>query len=154
MTLDGIRDDGGIRREWRHVAAWTLFIVVMTSVPISAGGVLERPFLLDGFLEADKLVHLGLYGVLGWLVVRAVDAEGPAAPAHVAAALAAALAFAAVDEWHQTWIPSRSPQLVDWLADVAGLTVGATVRRARSGADEEGSEGEEHEREHARGTRE
>lgn len=149
MTLDGILD-GDTRREWRQVGAWILFILVMTSVPLPGGGVLERPFLLDGLLAPDKLVHLGLYGVLGWLVVRAVDAGEPAAPMAVAGALAAAVVFAALDEWHQTWIPSRSPQLVDWLADVAGLTVGTTVRRARNRDASEASE--DHELEHAEGT--
>lgn len=149
MTLDGILQVG-TRREWRQVGAWVLFILAMTSIPLPGGGVLERPFLLDGFLAADKLVHLGLYGVLGWLVIRAVDAGEPARTAAVAGALAAAVVFAALDEWHQTWLPSRSPQLVDWMADVAGLTVGATVRRVRNGSAGEASE--EHEREHGEGT--
>lgn len=149
MTLDGIRE-GGTRREWRQVGAWVLFILAMTSIPLPGGGVLERPFLLDGFLAPDTLVHLGLYGVLGWLVVRAVDAREPAGPAALAGALAAAVVFAALDEWHQAWIPSRSPQLVDWMADVAGVTAGATARRTRNGGGAETSE--EHEREHAEGT--
>lgn len=130
-----------MRREWRHAAWWAVLIVTATSVPLPGGGVLERPFLLDGFLQADKLVHLGLYGVFGWLVVRALDAGGAARWTGLAGALTLVLAFAALDEWHQAWIPSRSPQVVDWMADAVGILVGGTARRIRSAPDGGGGSG-------------
>lgn len=122
-----------MRREWRHAAAWSAVIVVATSVPLPGEGVLDRPFLLDGFLRPDKLVHFAMYGVLGWLVIRALGAgEGGARLGSFAGALVLMLAFAALDEWHQAWIPSRSPQVVDWMADAVGAIAGATTRMIRS----------------------
>lgn len=128
------------------MAGWVLFILAATSVPLPGGGVLEGPLFLDGLLPADRVAHLGMYAVLGWLVVRALDAEGPSAVPTVLGGLLAAAVFAALDEWHQAWIPSRSPQAVDWLADVAGLAVGAGVRRLRTRRSGYGSGEDEQER--------
>jgi VanZ family protein len=32
--------------------------------------------------------------------------------------------FGALDEWHQQFIPGRSMDLFDWLADFSGATIG------------------------------
>lgn len=118
------------RREWILAGGWALFILVATSVPLPGGSLLDRPILLFGFLEADKVAHATMYGVLGWLTVGALDATVRVPPTRrLLGGLAAAAAFAAFDEWHQSWIPSRSPELVDWAADAAGLAVGAAARR-------------------------
>jgi len=50
-----------------------------------------------------------------------------AAVAVVWAAIFAAL-LGAVDEFHQQWIPGRSMDLLDWAADFAGGTAGASAR--------------------------
>jgi VanZ family protein len=35
--------------------------------------------------------------------------------------------FGALDEWHQQFIPGRSMELFDWMADLTGATIGTVV---------------------------
>lgn len=106
------------RGSWRAVAAWAGLILVATTVPLTdVAARLPVPLL-------DKLVHGGLYMVLGWLVGAALCAAGRRSTgAWVGAALALAL-FGLLDEVHQRWVPGRVASLDDWAADVIGATIG------------------------------
>ena len=104
-----------MRTRWLPVAVWAGVILAGTSfpnvpAPATAG--------------SDKLVHLGMYAVLGVLALRAVAWESGATPRTIVLTLAAIGVFAAADEWHQRFIPTRSPDPADWVADVAGATLG------------------------------
>lgn len=87
----------------------------------------------------DKLVHLGLYGVLGALSTQAMmqGQERPGTRALATVILGVSL-FGAIDELHQKFIPGRTADPRDWLADSAGataaslLTAAALARRERS----------------------
>lgn len=108
-------------RRWLPGIAWGVVILVITSVPgsaIPAGP--EIPGL-------DKVVHGTMYGVLGFLVGNALLRERVAAWVLAGGVIAV---MAAGDEWHQEWIPGRSAETLDWVADVAGATVGLTLSRA------------------------
>lgn len=90
----------------------------MTSLPGSA-----LPSL-SPFAGADKVVHASMYAVLGALIARAIAQEGGRVfvlPLVVIALLGAG------DEWHQMFIPGRSADVRDWLADVAGAIAGLTI---------------------------
>lgn len=92
---------------------------------ILAGTSLPSSQLPDsGVPHVDKAMHLALYAVLGALVARAL-ARGrtrrPTAGAMIAAVVALAI-FAALDEWHQQWVPGRSADALDWCADMIGGT--------------------------------
>ena len=99
---------------WIPVALWAGVILTGTSVP----GVPE-----PGVPGLDKVAHFAMYAVLGLLTARAIRG-GVARPRAFLVALAAIAVFAAVDEWHQRLIPSRSAEVADWFADVSGATVG------------------------------
>ena len=77
----------------------------------------------------DKQGHsIGYFG-LAVTVSRAV-AGGLAAGATLRVAAAAwtiATAYAATDEWHQSFVPGRSADVHDWYADTAGALVGASA---------------------------
>lgn len=107
-------------RRWAPVMLWGAIILVATSLP---GAALPNVSDIPG---VDKVVHGALYGVLGALVARAIGAKSGSA--WLAAGVVVAL-FAAVDEWHQQWIPGRSAEAFDWVADVAGATFGASLSR-------------------------
>jgi VanZ family protein len=72
----------------------------------------------------DKVLHAGAYAVFGLFCLRATHGGirrlrgGP-----TAWALALGLAYAAFDEWHQSWVPGRMPSLGDWIADLVGLGI-------------------------------
>lgn len=109
------------RSAWWAALAWAAVILLATSIP---GRDLPR-----SFPGADKLVHLALYAPLGLLVGRARRRPGRRVARAAATALwAGGLAlFAAVDEWHQDFIPGRSSDRIDWLADVVASTAGLLV---------------------------
>ncbi|MEP7066072.1 MAG: VanZ family protein [Gemmatimonadota bacterium] len=116
-------------QRWLPPLLWAALIVILTSIP---GSRLPIP----PFRNFDKVVHLTIYGVLGWLAACAW-AEGSRLPAAAIAVIALISCFGALDEWHQQFIPLRSTDLLDWAADTTGATIGVTVamvastRRAR-----------------------
>lgn len=78
-----------------------------------------------GIPHVDKVVHVLLYAVLGLLVARALRPADPSRRPALGALLVALVAvalFAALDEWHQQWVPGRSTDVLDWYADLAGGT--------------------------------
>ncbi len=98
------------------LAGWVALTLTLTSIP--------NPEFGPSFPGADKVAHFGFYGVAGFLFVlwrREIGAG--AAVAVVWAAIFAAL-LGAVDEFHQQWIPGRSMEFLDWVADFAGGTSG------------------------------
>ena len=98
------------------LAGWVALTLTLTSIP--------NPEFASSFPGADKIAHFGFYGVAGFLFVlwRREIGTG-SAMAVVWAAIFAAL-LGAVDEFHQQWIPGRSMELLDWVADFAGGTAG------------------------------
>jgi VanZ family protein len=80
------------------------------------------PRVPDWLEVGDRLAHAGLYAVLGvGLGYGRVRAAGP--PPHLVLILVGAL-YGATDEWHQAFVRGRSPDWVDWLADVTGVLLG------------------------------
>jgi VanZ family protein len=63
----------------------------------------------------DKFGHFGVYGLLGTLVCRL----GRGWRATLASLLVVA-AYGASDEWHQSFVPGRSSEFADWIADTTG----------------------------------
>lgn len=79
-----------------------------------------------------KAGHLGEYAVLAWLLWRLLRKTSPNEPrpwnwreAGVAVLLAAL--YAATDEWHQSFVPSREGSVVDVLLDTCGASLGMLV---------------------------
>jgi VanZ family protein len=65
-------------------------------------------------LVGRKGVHMAEYGLLWFLWARAVGRRP---------ALAIALAYAASDEWHQTFVHGRHGSPVDWVIDSTGIAI-------------------------------
>jgi VanZ family protein len=78
---------------------------------------------------SDKLAHATGYGLLGGLVARAM-AGGFPAPIGVSSAIASlaiSILYGASDEWHQRFVPGRTADLRDLLADAIGAAVAVGV---------------------------
>src|SRR5262245_53661714 len=63
----------------------------------------------------DKFGHFGVYGLLGTLVCRL----GRGGRTAILSLLVVA-AYGASDEWHQSFVPGRSSDVMDWIADSTG----------------------------------
>jgi VanZ family protein len=78
----------------------------------------------------DKLAHFGAYAVLGVLLAWAAVASRWS----IAWPVLIGLAYAASDEIHQYFVPGRSSDAGDWLADALGVGAGCLlVYRVLSG---------------------
>jgi VanZ family protein len=96
-----------------------------------------QPDLSSGLGTADlvlrKLAHMTEYGVLWFLWLRALG--GGEGRRVVLAAACIAVAYAATDEFHQTFVDGRHGTPVDVLIDATGITIAWAIWRARRGSD-------------------
>ncbi len=95
----------------------------LSSLP---GGQLAPAFAVP---HLDKLAHGMMYAllVLSFHPGRRARLQPPE---WLPLATVTALVFAASDELHQAWVPERSPQVLDWVADAIGaLGAGWACRR-------------------------
>lgn len=81
------------------------------------------------FPGADKIAHLLVYAVLSGTVIYAFSAETRRRRRGVVliAALLVPILFGLSDEYHQSWIPGRTSEFLDLVADAAGGLVAAFV---------------------------
>ncbi len=75
------------------------------------------------FEFGDKVVHFIAYFILGCAILFALIPNINGKPKKYIAILTVIIGaiYAASDEFHQSFVPGRSVELFDWLADVAGL---------------------------------
>ena len=84
----------------------------------------EVPLVPRLFVGADKLIHAAVYATLCGLLLWAAQAVN-AGVAFVWVAITAL--YGASDEIHQIWVPQRSSDVLDWLADAAGAVLAAAA---------------------------
>ena len=73
----------------------------------------------------DKSIHFVEYGVLAALFCRAFRFEGFRLPVAVLVAAIATSLYGVSDEWHQAYVPMRSSDVHDWIADTIGAGIAA-----------------------------
>lgn len=99
---------------WGPPAFWCALIFVFSGIPDLNSG-LEQDFLLR------KLAHGLEYAVLMVLWLRASDGTFGRPPWRLAAACLFCALYAASDEFHQSFVPGRSGNAVDWVIDLVGV---------------------------------
>jgi VanZ family protein len=106
---------GAFLRYWLPLIVYVSLIFVLSAQPN-----LHPPL---HFQNSDKLMHFGEYGVLGILLFRLVRSRSWGRRRDVAAlaVLLAGMAIGVADERFQAFIPGRSCDLFDWLADSLGV---------------------------------
>lgn len=102
-------------RRWLAPGLWAILVVVSSSVPLPP--IAAPP-------GTDKGVHVILYLVLGYLAGRALLRGKTARVWHLLVLVLGLLAFGALDEVHQLWVPGRTADTTDWAADAVGSVVG------------------------------
>jgi VanZ family protein len=85
------------------------------------------PLLDPLWLSEDKLLHGAGYALLGALVAGALQRPGTSAVRVALLAAALVAGFAATDELHQAFVPGRSGDVRDWVADAIGALAGAAA---------------------------
>lgn len=112
-----------IRGQWlsaeRRAWLWPVVIAVLIFTASSRSSVAGPKIP-----HFDKAVHFSVYGLLGTLACRAISGRRGAWWA-----LAAVSAYGATDELHQHFVPGRSTELADWVADTAGAAIAILMYR-------------------------
>ncbi|NCD34588.1 MAG: VanZ family protein [Spartobacteria bacterium] len=73
------------------------------------------------FPHLDKLVHMGIFGVLCLLILWPLYGHHHLSLGRaMLLALLMTSAYGALDEFHQSFTPHRSVEYLDWLADTVG----------------------------------
>ena len=105
---------------WGPAALWAAVLFLLSELQGGDDGLL-------GVLPAgaDKLVHLGLYLILGLLLAWGKTRTGFAGPAILLLIMGAG--YGALDEWHQSFVPGRDASVGDWVADSAGVMLGLVL---------------------------
>jgi VanZ family protein len=98
---------------WLPVFAWAAVIFAFSSIPSLSTGLGTWDTVLR------KGAHIVEYAILGALLYRALERE--------ALALAAGIAYAATDEFHQRFVHGRHSSPVDVAIDAVGLALGMLV---------------------------
>jgi VanZ family protein len=76
---------------------------------------------------SDKLGHLVEYAGLAALVTLGLGGAGAGAWTGALWAVVIGSAYGLTDEIHQAFVPNRSADVVDWVADTAGAALGAAL---------------------------
>jgi VanZ family protein len=103
---------------WLPLIAYCALIVIQSHYP-APESIPRLPFF-------DKLLHIGGYGLLGLLFCRAYQSRWPAASGRALArsAVLSATLFGLSDEIHQSFVPYRTAEAWDVLADAVGAALG------------------------------
>jgi len=113
--------DASLRARWKRryarwlpAAAWAVVIFAGSSIPGTSipGG------------SWSVLGHLGEYFVLGALISWALRRDDWGTVLRV---LGLCALYGASDEFHQAFVPLRTPDVVDWATDVAGAAIGVAA---------------------------
>jgi len=80
------------------------------------------------FENQDKVLHFGAYGLLGMLMLGAMPL-GHLGYSRQQCGLSTLLAslYGISDEFHQSFIPGRNTDAIDWLADTLGAFLASVV---------------------------
>ncbi|MFH0882864.1 MAG: VanZ family protein [bacterium] len=108
-------------RDWQAAVVWAAFLSLLSSIPAKD---LEFIPPIWGW---DKVAHMVLYGILGVLVFRSVGFRRGA----FGLAIILCVAYGLLDEFHQHFIPGRTPSFADLTADTVGAFAGVIVARKR-----------------------
>ena len=105
---------------WLAVAGWMALIFFLSSQP-------QLPSPPDPWVDLlfKKGAHFTVYAVLAVLFRRGL----PPGRRIWVLSLVLTVLYASSDEWHQSFVPGRHPQLTDVLIDVCGATTGLSIFR-------------------------
>ena len=107
---------------WAAVAAWMGLIFYLSAQP-------RLPRVMPPGLPQiqDVIGHFTVYAVLAVLLWWALRGEGVRHP--LLWALAATVLYSLTDEFHQSFVPNRHPDVFDLATDFAGAVIALLIVR-------------------------
>jgi len=113
-------------KSWAAVFLWMAVIFIVSSIPGEHFYKIEEHHL-------DKVVHLFEFLVLGFLLIKALLASNlniNLTKIVILSIIIAAL-YGAMDEWHQHFVPNRTPDIFDFTFDFIGAAIGTLIYKRR-----------------------
>ena len=112
-------------RYWLPVVVYCTAIFIQSSFPTTEK-LPQWPYL-------DKILHAAAYSLLGFLFYRALASGHPSKNTNTLLILSILFTglYGLSDEIHQSFVPGRSAEAADALADLAGGIIGACYGRLR-----------------------
>ena len=98
----------------RRLLPWIPALVWAAAIYLVSG---RSSVPVPGVTGADKVLHFGAYALLGLLLAFAAHRSA----LHPAVAAVLGALYGASDEFHQSFVPGRSPDIRDWVADALGV---------------------------------
>lgn len=112
---------------WRIVVAWLPAVSYTLLIWWLSSQALELA-LLERVPLKDKGVHFVEYGALALFIAHAVATTWPARGlASIATATLMTTALGLLDELHQAFVPARSSDALDLIADFAGASLASLL---------------------------
>ena len=112
---------------WLPVIIYCALIFFQSSRPV--------PESIPAIPYLDKLLHAGAYAILGMLFFRAYRTTALGGKLHyiITLSILSAGLYGISDEFHQYFVPYRSADIGDALADIIGSAIGAFAAAAAAG---------------------
>ena len=109
----------------RHLSMLLALALMALLFYLSHQPALHTPMLFSG---QDKLLHAGVYALLGLLLLGAQPrpVNGYSGRQVTISVLLASL-YGLSDEIHQYFVPGRSSEALDWLADTVGALIAVSL---------------------------
>lgn len=112
------------KRELIFIPLWIYWaiLLILTSLPSTT--------FIDTFRFSDKIKHFGAYAILGILLSLASYFQSKwekLSKYYWGGAVIIASVYGMLDEIHQMFIPNRSAELLDWIADFTGAFLGSLI---------------------------
>lgn len=100
---------------------WIIWMIAIT-IQSSFHGI---PVPDLGITFTDKILHFFVFGILGLLITRGMrfSKKQLLKSKPVLTAIILGCLFALSDEVHQAFVPSRSAEVLDWVADFIGIVI-------------------------------
>lgn len=102
-------------------------ILIAYVVLLFIGAVISVPQQISSIRGIDKVVHFGEYLLLGIILVKFLQLFGFEGRRQLLAALAIGLVLMVLSEFIQSFVPGRSPDILDLTADFLGFIIGVRL---------------------------
>ena len=127
MTLNTNPTDKSVYLKYMiFPALYMVFIFVLSSIPGQRDKLAGDTFIRQAI---QNFLHIPLFGVLAFLWMRAFIKNRIEFKKAVTYTLIITLSYAALDEFHQSFVPGRYTSFADFILDTIGCIGGLSVYR-------------------------